>query len=90
MYHKDIITDEAGDKFMVISFSGDAFLRGQIRKLLGTVISIMRGWLPLEYLVSLFSEDDVYDSPAVPGWPLYLSESKYDLWEAKHMIRLDP
>lgn len=90
MYHKDIITDEARDHFMVFSFSGDAFLRGQIRKLLGAVISIMRGWLPLEYLVSLFSENDVFDSPAVPGWPLYLSESKYDIWEAKYMIRLDP
>lgn len=91
MYHKDIISyGDAEEKFMVFSFSGDAFVRGQVRKLLGTVISIMRGWLPLEYLVSLFSEDDVFDAPAVPGWPLYLSESKYDIWEAKYMIRLDP
>jgi len=64
-------------------------LRGQVRKLIGTAISIMKGWLPIDYLEALLSPDDVFDAPSAPGWPMYLAESKYDRFEAKYGIRLD-
>ena len=78
IFHKDILTDEDGEQFAVFSISGDGFVRGQIRKVLGTVLSVMRGWLPVSYIDALLSDDDVYDAPSVPGWPLFLAESKYD------------
>lgn len=89
MYHKDLLVS-GEEHYVVFSLSGDAFLRGQIRKIIGTVLCVMRGWLPLEYLAKLFSLNDVFDTPMAPGWPLYLAETKYDRWEAKYLIRLDP
>lgn len=89
IYHKDLLVID-GEHYVVLSVSGDGFLRGQVRKLIGAVISIMKGWLPIDYLEVLLSSDDVYDAPSAPGWPLYLTESKYDRFEAKFYIRLDP
>ena len=78
VFHKDILLDEDGEQYVVFSVSGDGFVRGQIRKMLSTILCIMRGWLPVSYIDALLSADDVFDAPTLPGWPMYLAESKYD------------
>ena len=65
---------------MVFSVSGDAFLRGQVRKLVGLALAITRGWLPEWYLdVAIKSRtgDSVCDIPSVPKEGLSLAECRY-------------
>jgi tRNA pseudouridine synthase len=60
--------------------SGDAFLRGQVRKLVGLALAITRGWLPEWYLdVAIKSRtgDSVCDIPSVPKEGLSLAECRY-------------
>ena len=62
--------------------SGDAFLRGQVRKLVGLALAITRGWLPEWYLdVAIKSKtgDSVCDIPSVPKEGLSLAECRYVL-----------
>ena len=49
-YHKEIVRDAEDRQWAVFSVSGDQFLRGQIRRMVGVAVAIARGWLPLEYL----------------------------------------
>jgi tRNA pseudouridine(38-40) synthase len=44
------INIDIGENWVVFSISGDAFLRGQVRKLVGLTLAITRGWLPEWYL----------------------------------------
>jgi tRNA pseudouridine synthase len=65
---------------VVFSVSGDAFLRGQVRKLVGLALAITRGWLPEWYLdVAIKSRtgDSVCDIPSVPKEGLSLAECRY-------------
>ena len=64
----------------MFSVSGDAFLRGQVRKLVGLALAITRGWLPEWYLdVAIKSRtgDSVCDIPSVPKEGLSLAECRY-------------
>merc|ERR1719487_1600149 len=38
----------------------------------------------------LFSPSVITDVPSVPGFPLYLAECKYDKFEAKFGLHMDP
>jgi tRNA pseudouridine(38-40) synthase len=54
LYHKDSlkgsVTDtEGSETWIVFSVSGDNFIRGQIRRMLGLSIALARGWLPIKY-----------------------------------------
>ena len=64
----------------MFSVSGDAFLRGQVRKLVGLALAITRGWLPEWYLdvaVKCRTGDSVCDIPSVPKEGLSLAECRY-------------
>ena len=63
IYHKDLLVVD-GEYYVVFSVSGDAFLRGQIRKVIGAVLCVIRGWISLAYFERLFSEE-VLDVPMV-------------------------
>jgi tRNA pseudouridine(38-40) synthase len=91
IYHKEIISI-GDDHYVVFSISGDTFLRGQIRKILGLSLAIALGFLPMEYLQISFDVDKILEIPSLPGFPLYLSECRYPNIEANqnHAIRLDP
>jgi tRNA U38,U39,U40 pseudouridine synthase TruA len=38
------------DQWVQFSITGDNFLRGQVRRLIGLCISLARGWLPEDYV----------------------------------------
>lgn len=71
--------------------TGDSFLRGSIRRMLAVAVGIVRGLLPLNYFNVSVRADTVVDVPALPGYGLYVAESKYSYYEAKYTEhRLDP
>ena len=94
MYHKDLLVMENNENWVVFSVSGDGFLRGQVRKLIGLALSIVRGWLPEWYLDVAVSaapwQDAICDVPLVPKEGLYLAETRYAIWETKHVRHIDP
>ena len=76
---------------VVFSVSGDSFLRGSIRRLLAVAVAIVRGLLPRYYFDASVRMDTALDVPALPGYGLYMAESKYAYYEAKcSQHRLDP
>ena len=90
IYHKELISI-SGEPWVVFSVSGDAFLRGQVRRVLGVAIAIARGLLPENYFTASVGKSAIVEVPALPGWGLYLAESKYAYYEAKFEdFRLDP
>eukprot|EP01041_Mallomonas_annulata_P008441 gene8441-17406_t len=90
IYHMELTQNTADGKIWVIfSISGDAFLRGQARHMMGLAIAVSRSWLPMSYLEAALSDDVVLVPPA-PESALWLAEDKFDKWEAKHGVRLGP
>jgi hypothetical protein len=62
----------------------------QIRHMLALTICVMNKWLPVEYFYAALDPGSVLEVPALPGFGLMLSECRYDRWEAKYSLRLDP
>jgi hypothetical protein len=90
LYHKQIL-QVAGEMWVIFSVSADAMLRGQVRRMIGLSIALLRGWLPEEYLQVALSQSLVAEIPAVPGWGMYVAECRYAFWEAKFPDeKLDP
>jgi tRNA U38,U39,U40 pseudouridine synthase TruA len=78
------------EDWAVLSMSGNTFLKGQPRRMVGLAIAVMWGWLPLSFIEAALDPENIVNLPAVPGCGLYLSECRYDKWEAKSDIRFDP
>jgi tRNA pseudouridine(38-40) synthase len=90
IYHKDIQTI-CGKDFLVLSISGDLFMRGQVRHIIGLLLAILSFWLPEEYLDSALDKDNIADIPPVPGFALTLCETRFSYFEGnEHFIVLDP
>jgi tRNA pseudouridine(38-40) synthase len=90
VFHKEMVAINS-ESWAVFSVSGDAFLKGQVRKMLGLSIGIARGWLPEEMFDIALNSETIVDLPALPGWGLYLAECRFACWEAKYVdSRLDP
>eukprot|EP01037_Dinobryon_pediforme_P024566 gene24566-26397_t len=89
-FHKEMVAIN-GESWAVFSISGDALLKGQVRKMLGLSVGIARGWLPEKYFDLALHSDTIVDLPSLPGWGLYLAECRFAFWEAKYVdSRLDP
>jgi len=90
-YHKEIVTLR-GRLWVVFSVSGDLFLKGQIARMVGAALGVMRGWLPENYIEESLRRDSIVQVPALPGFSVYLTESKYSYYEANVPVeeRLDP
>lgn len=88
-YHKRLLLIDDRE-WVIFSVSGDSFLRGQVRKMMGIAVAVMRGWLPVDYAVESLEPTVIADIPSLPGGASYLSECKYDKWEAKFGMRIDP
>lgn len=90
-YHKEIVC--LHDRLWVVfSISSDLFLKGQVARMVGVVLGVMRGWLPEDYIEESLRRDTIVEVPAVPGFTVYLAESKYSFYEANVPTedRLDP
>ena len=90
IYHKELVSIN-NEPWVVFSISGDGFLRGQVRRVLGAMIAMARGLLPENYLELCINKSFIAEVPALPGWGLYLAECKYAYYEAKfENFKLDP
>lgn len=77
-------SEETTEPWVVFSISGDDFLIGQARRMIGLSIAILRGWLPESYITHSFESYNFLEVPAVPGLGCYLAECKFAIWESKH------
>lgn len=90
IFHKEIFAVD-GENWVVFSVSGDTVLRGGVRKILGLAFAVALGFLPVEYIDVALDATRVVELPSLPGFPLYIAECRYCLWEAKYTdYRLDP
>lgn len=78
---KEVIEIDS-EKYCVFSFSGDSFLRGQIRKIMGVVLAVLYKYLSVDYVRDTLSER-IYNVPMWDGLSLYLDECRYSKFEAK-------
>ena len=77
-------------EWAVFSLSGNNFLKGQARKMIGLAIGVFRGWLSMDFLHAALHTDRILNIPAAPACGLYLAECKFDKWEAKYGVVIDP
>jgi tRNA pseudouridine(38-40) synthase len=100
IYHKDILSMPSGldntqrRNWVTFSLSGDSFIHGQVRKLMGLVVAVQRGLLPAEYMeVALLNKlDEVVEIPSLPGFLCYIAECRFPFVEGKYQgsLVLDP
>jgi len=78
-------TDQNNRPFVVFSLSGDLFLNGQARAVIGLFIAIIRGYVHEEFLDCIFDEGytSLVPAPLVPASGLYSGETTYMTWEGK-------
>lgn len=89
-YHKELVQSE-NETFVILSVSGDSFLRGQIRRMVGVTLAIIKGYIPMHHISTMLRPDVITTLPAIPGFMVYLSEVKFANWEAKYPgPKLDP
>ena len=87
-YHRATIRPEASKRpFMVISFTADIFLTGQVQRLVGLIIALARGIIDADFVECVFDENypHLVPTPPAPKFAMYLSESGYNIWEGKCM-----
>ena len=78
---KEIVTIN-NKNYCIFSFSGDSFLRGQIRKIMGIIIAVLYKYLSIDYICDALT-DRIYDIPMWSGLGVYLNECRYDKFEAR-------
>jgi len=90
LFHKELLTIN-NIHYVVFSMSCDDCLHGQLAKIIATVISIKRGWLPENCLDLILNKEITFQMPSLPSFAQYISECKYSLFESKYQdFRLDP
>lgn len=70
--------EEEEEEFETFRVVGDGFLTGQVRGMVGVVICVMRGWLPMDFIAFSQRADVVIETPLAPPGLLFLSEARYD------------
>jgi len=90
IFHKDV-QSICGKDYLVLSISGDLFMRGQIRHMIGLLIAILSFWLPEDYLDAALDKNNIAEIPPFPGCAVALSETRFCYFEGnKHFLKLDP
>ncbi len=78
------MTESLESMHAILEFRGDGFVRGQIPKLLSTVVSIANGWLPDDFIDISTRPDTHFITPSAPphlGNHLYFHSSRYHFHE---------
>ena len=67
--------------FCVVELRGDSFLKQEARRIIGSVIAIVNGWLPEDFF-SIATRPDVFiETPLAPEGFLYLAGARFDFNE---------
>lgn len=78
--------------FLVLSLSGDIFLNGQVPRLVGLFLAVVRGLVAEEVFDCVFDEKypHLVPTPPVPVFAEYAAEAFYIKWEGKLSSILTP
>jgi tRNA U38,U39,U40 pseudouridine synthase TruA len=71
--------------FLVLSMTGDMFLQGQVTRMVGLIIALMRGLIDVDFIECVLDENypHLIPTPPAPTFAMYMTEAGYDLWEGK-------
>jgi len=78
------ITGGNGDdnKMMaVVEIRGDGFVKQQIRRMIGSVIAMTNGWLPLDYTETATRSDICLETPLAPSGRTYFAGGRFHFLE---------
>ena len=99
IYHKGMYTHRSNTgsepinsnpNYAVFSISGDMFLRGEARQILGLILAVCMSYLPENFAEVVLSNKNICDSPSIPGYAVCITECRYAFWESKFNIKFDP
>ena len=78
--------------FVIFSISGDQFLLGQVRGVIGLFIAIIKGYIDPEIIDCMFDEEytNLVPAPFAPSRGLYAGAATYMTWEGKTNMILNP
>jgi len=71
----------SGELFIMYEFVGDAFLPQQVRRIVGTAVGMVNGWLPEDYMSASLSHAVVQDTPLAPAGYLYQAGARFHFTE---------
>ena len=66
-----------------LEFRGDAFLREQLRRIVGTAVAVAHGWLPADVFDLSTTSASVMETPIAPEGRLYLEEARFHFDELR-------
>jgi tRNA U38,U39,U40 pseudouridine synthase TruA len=91
-YHRETQLFTDGRPYMVLSLTGDVFLQGQVSRLIGLVVAIMRGLVPPDMVDCVMDEHypHLVPMPPAPPFAMYAVEASYSSWEGKAKMILSP
>jgi len=84
--------DDTNDTFFCFGLTGDLFLNGQVCRVVGLLVALMRGVVDEDFVDCIFDEDypDLVPAPPIPPLGLYMGEASYVNWEGKSKMVLSP
>ena len=71
--------------FLVLSLTGDLFLHGQVPRVIGLLIALIRGVVEPDFVTCVFDETypHLIPTPCAPNLGMYALEAYYTTWEGK-------
>jgi hypothetical protein len=69
---------DSNREFVTLRVVGDGFLTGQVRRMVGTLVGVVQGWLPEEFIEFSQRPDVVVDTPLAPSGLVLISEARFD------------
>ena len=89
---KPIARPQPEKPFIVLSLSGDLFLAGQVSRVVGLFIALMRGAIDPEIVDCIFDENypHLVPTPPAPSVGIYAASAFYGTWEGKFKSILTP
>ena len=78
--NNDISSGDDNNKeeaFLVLEFKGDDFVPQQIRRIVGTSMAIVHGWLPSDFIAIATNPDTFIETILAPSQNMYLADSRF-------------
>lgn len=82
----DFLMDDGpngGEVVAVLEFKGDAFLRQQVRHIVGTAVAMTHEWLPDDFVDKSTRADTFVETPIAPPGRLYNAGSRFHFAEMR-------
>eukprot|EP00927_Polykrikos_kofoidii_P042802 TRINITY_DN36859_c0_g1_i1.p1 TRINITY_DN36859_c0_g1~~TRINITY_DN36859_c0_g1_i1.p1 ORF type:complete len:688 (-),score=109.54 TRINITY_DN36859_c0_g1_i1:126-2108(-) len=73
-----------GEEYMEFRMTGERFLPQQCRRMVATIVCMVRGWLPPDFFSSALRSDVVVSTPVAPENLLYMEDCRFLNWENRN------